>query len=666
MIRAELLLNTSLITVLLAIVLIAKVSTKHKGVIAAITTTFNALITSYLSIYVLTGSALEITFYAGSFLGNIPIKIDALSAWFILIINFTSTTGVFYGLAYMQKYQHQKKSLSLHWSCFIMFHLSMLWVCMLQNGFAFIIAWEIMSLSSMLLVIFEHNNPKTLRAGINYFVQMHLSVIFLSIGFIWAYFQTGSFSFDAIHAYWGTELNVWLFILFFIGFGLKAGFIPLHSWLPHAHPAAPSHVSGIMSGVIVKMGIYGILRMCTFVNSHFILLGEIILIVSILTALYGILHAAIHRDFKRMLAYCTIENIGIIGMGIGIGLIGMGNHSSLMVLLGFGSALLHTLNHSLFKSLLFFSAGSIYQQTHTREMDKLGGLYKQMPQTALLFLFGTIAICGMPPFNGFVSEFILYNGLIEGLKLGSIDQTIILMISLAGLCIVGGVSILAFTKTYGTIFLGNSRSDATFHAKEVGAKMLVPQYFIIAAMLSVAFFPAFYLNAIHKVLQVFTHLFISDGNLAIKFAPNISHISQYFLTLTGIVLLIWFVRNRMTNKLIQKVEPTWGCAYQGSAPKAQYTSKSFSKTLSKILNFLLIEKKQFREIKKGEIFPKKRSYTSVYVDFFEHRMIDFIIQRLIYTANYFKFIQNGRTQSYVIYGITFILVVLMVSFFYFI
>ena len=585
MIRAGLLLNTSIITVLLAIVFISMASSRQKGIIASIVTIINSLTTSYLAITVLMSSAIDISFYAGSFLRNIPVKIDALSAWFILIINFTSLTGVFYGMGYMQHYEKQKNSLSLHWSSFILFHLSMLWVCMLQHGFAFLIAWEIMSLSSMLLVIFEHNNPKTMRAGINYFVQMHISVVLLSIGFIWAYFQTGSFSFEALQTYWGSNFGIGLFIVFFLGFGLKAGFIPLHSWLPHAHPAAPSHVSGIMSGVIVKMGIYGIFRMCSFVSSQYVLLGEITLILSLLTALYGILHAAIHRDFKRMLAYCTIENVGIIGMGIGIGLIGIGNNSGLMMFLGFGSALLHTLNHSLFKSLLFFSAGSVYQQTHTREMDKLGGVVKQMPQTALLFLLGAIAICGIPPFNGFVSEFILYNGLIEGIKQNSIDQTIVLVIGFAGLCVVGGVSVLAFTKTYGTIFLGSPRSEAVKHAKEVSSKMLIPQYVIVVAMLSVAFFPAFYINAISKVLLVFTHAPSAISQQSPGFISNVSQINLYFIALVGVIIVVWFLRSRTVKTLPQESNVTWGCAYTGQRSKGTIHGQVVLETTEQNLKF---------------------------------------------------------------------------------
>ncbi|MDX9696445.1 MAG: proton-conducting transporter membrane subunit, partial [Bacteroidales bacterium] len=436
----------------------------------------NAILTSIPAIHVLTSGKIEILLSGISLIGEIPIRIDSLSAWFILIINFTGITGVFYGLGYMKSYSDQKPNLTLHWLLYLLFHSSMLWVCMVQNSIVFLIVWELMSLSSLFLVIFDHQNSKTLKAGLNYLVQMHIGVALLTVAFIWVYLSTGSLDFAAIAQFFQTHSNIWLFLLFFIGFGIKAGFIPFHSWLPHAHPAAPSHISGVMSGVIVKLGIYGIFRMITFLQTDFLILGELILGVSVMTGLYGIINSAVHRDFKKMLAYCTIENIGIIGIGIGLGLIGLGNGNNILVILGFGGALLHTLNHSLFKSLLFFSAGSVYQQTHTRDMEKLGGLIRNMPQTAFLFLIGALAIGGLPPFNGFVSEFILYKGMLEGISSSNMYHVILIIIAFAGLSTMGGLSILVFTKSFGTIFLGSPRTELHHTPAEVSLLMRVPQF----------------------------------------------------------------------------------------------------------------------------------------------------------------------------------------------
>lgn len=660
--ESGLLLNISLIFTFAAIFVLTISPQKYKSFIVSSTVVINVIITSLIAIFAIRGNTIDLLLNAGLFWGDIPIRIDGLSAWFILLINFTSLTGVFYGNGYLKAYSSTNTKITLHYIWYILFHLSMVWVTIIQHSLVFLIAWEVMSLSSMLLVIFDQHKPTTLKAGINYLVQMHISVMFLTIGFIWVYFQTGSFSFDAIQVFFGSNNNIWLFLIFFIGFGIKAGFIPLHSWLPHAHPAAPSHVSGVMSGVIVKLGIYGIFRIITFLKADFVILGEIVITISVLTGIYGILNAAVHRDFKRMLAYCTIENIGIIGIGIGLGLMGIGNGSAILYYLGFGGALLHVLNHSLFKSLLFYSVGSVFQQTHTRDMEKLGGLIKVMPKTATLFLIGAIAIGGIPPFNGFVSEFILYSGLLEGLKSNSLTQISLLVLTLAGLSIVGGLSILTFTKAFGTIFLGNQRQVLNHKPKEVSQSMLLPQYLIVAVMLSVAFFPKIYLNTIGLVLENMgaKMVFVGTARLA-DYSNSIANINGYSLLFVAIIGVSWLGRAIVLKNKSQKTQPTWGCAYVAPDSKMQYTGKSYSKSLGKIFNFILIEKKNYKELKAGETFPKGRKHTSQYFDFFEYRFINNIVHRLVYAVNYFKFIQNGKVQSYVLYGIVFMLAIFVLT-----
>lgn len=659
---SNLLLNISLIYTLLAIFFLGLVPLKFKSSVASFTVLINAGITSFLAVQALNGNLVDIILYSSPLFGDIPLRIDPLSAWFILLINFTSLTGIFYGNGYLKAYQTTNSKINLHYFSFILFHLSMLWVSMLQHSLAFLLAWEIMSLSSMLLVIFDHEKASTIKAGINYLVQMHLSVILLSIGFIWVYFQTGSFSFDAMHSFFGVGNNLWLFLIFFAGFGIKAGFIPLHTWLPYAHPAAPSHVSGVMSGVIVKLGIYGLFRIITFLKADFLILGELLISISVLTGIFGILNAAVNRDYKRMLAYCTIENIGIIGIGIGLGLIGMGLGSAPLYFLGFGGALLHVLNHSLFKSLLFFSAGSVYRQTHTRDMEKLGGLIKYMPKTASLFLIGAIAISGIPPFSGFVSEFLLYSGLIKGLSASPLNQMSLLVLSIASLSLIGGLAVLTFTKTFGIIFLGSPRSTFEKPIKEVPLSMLLPQYLIVAVMISIAMIPKFYLNILSQILQNLNPAgnFFGNSNLS-DFANPIANINIYFLILIGIVILIWQIRKLALKSKRQVIESTWGCGYAAPNTRMQYTGKSFSKSLGKIFNFIMIEEKQFTELTKGEIFPQRRHHSSAYFDIFEYRIIDIFTDKLLLAVNYFKFIQNGRVQSYVLYGILFMLVVFLLT-----
>ncbi|HAN17388.1 MAG TPA: hypothetical protein DCQ24_01835 [Bacteroidales bacterium] len=640
---------------------------RFRGNVTGIFVFITAMLTSIPAIHVLTLNKIEFAISGISLIGNIPVRIDSLSAWFILIINLTSLTGVVYGLGYMKPYGDQKSNLTLHWIQYLLFHSSMLWVCMVQNSIVFLIVWELMSLSSLMLVIFDHQNSKTLKAGLNYLVQMHIGVAILTAAFIWVYLSTGSLDFAAIAQFFQTHSNIWLFLLFFIGFGIKAGFIPFHSWLPHAHPAAPSHISGVMSGVIVKVGIYGILRMITFLSTDYLILGELILGLSVLTGLYGIINSAIHRDFKKMLAYCTIENIGIVGIGLGLGLIGLGNGNNIMIILGFGGALLHTLNHSLFKSLLFFSAGSVYQQTHTRDMEKLGGLIHAMPQTAFLFLIGALAIGGLPPFNGFVSEFILYKGMLEGISSSNMYHVILIIISFAGLSIIGGLSILVFTKSFGTIFLGTQRTKLHSEPVEASLSMRLPQYLIIGIMLLIGIFPSFFFSYTSQiVITSFPGLEnINSGSLT-PFINNLSLVGIYATVFLVLIALVYFTRLLLNKKNLTQTSPTWGCGYVAPRASMQYTSKSYSKTLGKLLGFIVTEKKKYTELESSEIFPEERKHSAYYVDFFENRIIEKITNRLQYFMNLFQFIQNGSTQMYIIYGLFFIVIVFLGTLFNFI
>jgi len=656
------LINSSWIIALLAMVAIYFAPAKMKAHTAALAVVANAIVTGWLAISALTGHVVNFVFYGGNLFGDVLVRVDELSAWFLLIINFTCLTGVFFGSGYLKTSDSSPKKLNLHWMLFVLFQLSMLWVCMIQHGLVFLIIWEVMSLSSVLLVIFDNNNPKIIKAGISYLVQMHISIVFLTIGFIWLYFQTGSFSFDAFTVYFGSNSNIGLFLVLFIGFGLKAGFIPLHSGLLQGDPAAPSHIAGIMSGVLVKLGIYGIFRVASYLRSDYLLLGEIILTVSVATGLFGILNAAVHRNLKKMLAYCTIENIGTIGIGIGIGLIGLGNNTPVLYYLGFGGALMHVLNHSLFKSLLFFSSGSVAQQTQTSDMEKLGGLIKKMPRTGLVFLIAAIGVCGLPPFNGFISEFLIYSGLIEGVKIHDTNEMILFSVSLAGLSVIGGLSILTFTKSFGTVFLGNARKQLPVEPHEVSLQMLVPQYAIIALMISVAIFPAFYLQVIGNVIMSLTKgVIIPQPAGFTNYLSILQNISNYSILFICIVGIFWGIRYKLLSTRSKVIQPTWGCAYAAPTSKIQYTGKSFSKTLSKMFNFIVIERKQYTELKAGEIFPEERKHASHYHDFFEFRFIHVITNQLIYAANYFKFIQNGRIQSYVLYGIVFILTIFILT-----
>jgi len=655
---SEFLLLLHVIILLAGCIAILFISDRIKPIVAVTSAILISIIGGLIALESIRNKGTEVIFSLGSFIGEVPIRIDSLSAWFILIISFVTLTGVLYGAGYLKAYKPLSSITSLHWMFFLLFQSSMLWVTMVQNGIAFIIAWEIMSVSSLFLVLFDHTNTRVLKAGINYMIQMHLSVVFLTIAFIWVYFKTGTWDFKGIETYFVNFPNIGLFVLFFIGFGLKAGFIGLHTWLPHAHPAAPSHVSGVMSGVIVKMGIYGIFRVLSYLKADYLILGEIIIGLSLFTGLFGIMNAAVHRDFKKMLAYCTIENIGIIGIGIGLGLIGIARNESVLYFLGFGGALLHVLNHSLFKSLLFYSAGSVYQQTHTRDMNKLGGLLRFMPQTGGIFLVGAIAIAGIPPLNGFISEFLIYSGLLHGIQSPGITQITLMIIALAGLSIIGGVSILTFTKTFSVLFLGSPRNKAEHNPHEVTSLMLIPQYLTIALMLMVAFLPSWFLKIPVQFLEgQLTNIVILENADVVKYSSLLKNVSLYSLFFVILIGSVAGLRFLITRKRFTEQSETWGCAYTAPNTRMQYTGKSYTKSFAKLFSFFLLERKEYVELKQKEVFPLRRKYSTHYSDIFEKKLINPFSKILNRFINVFTFIQNGRIQTYVIYGIAFIVIV---------
>ncbi|MBW6482672.1 MAG: hypothetical protein K0B10_06385 [Vicingaceae bacterium] len=626
------------------------------------------VITSWWAGSVLFGSEMQPLAFIQLAGNSIYLEIDKLSAFFIIIINFTVLTGIFYTKGYLKPYAEKKSKteFAIHYFNFVWLHFSMLLVSMIRDGLSFLIVWELMSISSFFLVLFESEKKETIKIGLNYLIQMHIGLVLIMSGFLLAYFQSNaSLGFEGVASFFSQHQPFLVFFLFFLGFGIKAGFIPIHTWLPHAHPAAPSHVSGVMSGVMVKLGIYGIIRVALLLKTDQLLIGEIIIIISILTGVFGILNASIHRDFKKMLAYCTIENIGIIGIGIGLFLVGEGLNNIPIMIIGLSGALLHTLNHSLFKSLLFYAAGSVYQQTHTRDMENLGGLIHQMPQTASLFLIGSLAIGGLPPLNGFISEFIIYNGLIDCLRQPGLVHSTLMMVALASIALIGGLSLLTFTKTFGTVFLGNPRKKLNHTPKEVELSMRIPQYIIVAFILCIGLFPQlFFIQLLDIVIGIVPAIKHTDVIAFYPMLDLIGIVGFYATIFLLLIIVVYFLRKLLTQQKIAVRKSTWGCGYVAPAVNMQYTGKSFSKSLSKLLNFIVLERKVYHEIEITTVFPTERSYQSHYLDFFEKTFLKPITNRLLYSMNYFVFIQNGKTHFYVLYGLLFILVIFLSTLFH--
>lgn len=624
------------------------------------------LLTSFWSYKVFSGTGGTLTVTCRiPFPDTVPqFVIDRLSAFFIVVINITVLVGLLYSKGYLKKYYTTKNSLrfSIHYFSYLWLYLSMLMVVMIRSGLSFLIAWEIMALSSFLLVIFDAEDTSVMKTGISYLIQMHAGMFFLLIAFLITAKETGEMSFDSLALYFSGHSNIFLFLLFFIGFGIKAGFIPLHTWLPQAHPAAPSHVSGVMSGVMIKMGIYGILRVLMSVQHDLTAIGLIILAVSVLSGIMGVMMAIVQHDLKRLLAYHSIENIGIIGIGTGLGTIGIGTGNNVMSLLGFGGALLHVLNHSLFKSLLFFNAGSVYNATHTRNTEQLGGLMKKMPYTSVLFLIGSLAICGLPPFNGFVSEFLIYSGMFKSLTSSGLYQSIVILGSLVALSLIGGLAIFCFTKAFGIAFLGEARSEKASRAEEVESSMIWPQFITVSLIVVIGLASPLFVNPVLKIISAAFNL-PDTGLLTASFIDNLTGISiaSGFFVLLVTLLLIY--RSFHLSSKIVGCGPTWGCGYTAPSPGLQYTSTSYAYNFNHLAKPVLQTKKIMDEIGEEEIFPRQRLFRFESEDVYKKYLIDKPVDLISGLLKRIAVMQTGRIQDYILYAFVFMLVVLILTWF---
>jgi len=534
----------------------------------------------------------------------------------------------------------------------------------MQNFLVFLVAWELMTVSGFILVIYDHEKPSTITAGLNYFIQSHISVLMLITGFIWAGSSVSSYDMAVIISSLKNKPSLngsYPFILIFIGFAFKAGFLPLHTWLPRAHPAAPSHISGVMSGVIIKMGIYGILRVLPMYQGGMVQIGRLILILSAATALYGVIMAIIQHNLKKLLAYHSIENIGIIGMGIGVGAIGTGMGNPAVALAGYCGALLHTLNHSLFKSLLFFTAGTVYRKAHTVNIEELGGLGKRMPYTAFMFLIAALAITGFPPFNGFISEFLIYSSMYTGMTEGNLHLSMVFFYCIFALVMVGGLAFICFTKAFGIVFLGTPRHELPYDCGEAEIWALVPQAIIVAAIMAIGLFPApFIMALVSKPALAMMPGMSGAAELLLPVNNTMGSISAGSMILIIICasvygLKLWITRNEKVRR-----SPTWGCGYTGSSPKLQYTATSFVKSYTEIASPLL--RIHIKESKITGIFPSKGFFHTHSYDKIEEILIDHNLLRVAKFMNLFGFLQNGFIQYYILYGVIFIIAIMGFTF----
>jgi formate hydrogenlyase subunit 3/multisubunit Na+/H+ antiporter MnhD subunit len=566
------------------------------------------------------GAALGVAGAVGALSGDVPtwtapwmtpgaslsIRVDGLSALFLLPILIVPALGSVYGLGYWPQAERRAQSVRLQ----LFYGLvtgAMTLVCVAANAILFLAAWEVMALSGFVLIMTEHERTETQRAAFVYLAAAHVGNLALFALFAILGRTAGSLEFAAMaNLAPATAAGTWIYALALGGFGLKAGLVPLHFWLPGAHAAAPSHVSALMSGVLLKTGIYGILRVTGFFDAPPPAWGATLLVAGAVSAVLGVGFALAQHDLKRLLAYHSVENIGIIAMGMGLALLGRTYHQPALVVLGFSGAVLHVINHATFKGLLFLGAGAIQHATGTRELDHLGGLSRAMPVTAALFLVGATAISGLPPLNGFASEWLVYLGAMQATFAPATSPLQLALVAVPALALVGGLAAACFAKVFGTVFLGQARGH--LHGHEAAATMLAPMAILAGVCALIGLFPMVFLRALSSAAAQWARL--PDGladDLAVggvRAAARISLIAAALLLALG-ALLLWR-RSRLGP--VQPLAPTWGCAFAKPTPRIQYTGSSFADLL--VLRFAWVFFTKMRVVLPVGPFPKRAAFDS--------------------------------------------------------
>ncbi len=589
--------------------------------------------------------------------GSFFVQVDALSGFFLLPILALSVAAALYGSRYLMAYR-ARKNLGSSWFFFNLLVASMVLVAVARNGVLFLVAWEVMSLASFFLVTFEDERESVREAGWTYLVATHLGTAFLLALFLLLGRQTGSLDFDRIAAspLSGAAGAGVAFLLALIGFGTKAGFMPFHVWLPEAHPAAPSHVSALMSGVMIKTGIYGLLRTLTFLGEPAAWWGWLLIGIGLASGILGVLFALAQHDLKRLLAYHSVENIGIIALGLGTGLIGLALHQPVLAVLGLGGGLLHVLNHALFKGLLFLGAGAVAHATGTRDIDSLGGLIRRMPWTASLFLVGAVAICGLPPLNGFVSEFLIYLGAFKGM--GQPGVSVWSAGVIAGLAIIGCLATACFTKAFGIVFLGEPRSECARQGHEVGWAMRAPMIALALGCVTVGFCAPQVVGAMKPVIVGITGL--SDGEAARGLATATESLRSVIPASVVFVLVVGFLlvlRRRLLAGREVTVSGTWDCGYAQPTPRMQYTASSFAQPLTDMFRFFL--RTQHRLQAPEGFFPAHASLHTETEDLFHQKLYRPAFRGIEWLLLRLHWLQQGRVQFYILYVAATLLILLV-------
>lgn len=555
----------------------------------------------------------------------INLRIDPLSAFFLLFSIPMTLLGSIYAKGYLAPYFEKRRNAGIHFALLNMVSLSYILIYTVENGIAFLLGWELAAVSAWLLVIWDYRNQKIRFAGFNYLVSTHVGLLVLIAAFVLLHSSSGSFdfnSFAAVLSESGPRRNI-IFLLLVTSFALKAAFFPFHTWLPRAHSAAPAHISALMSGVINRAGLYGILRFTLIMGMPDLWMGWYLIAFSFSSAFIGVLYTVTQRDIKRVLGYSSTEHVGIAGIGIGLGYLGFVWKQPALIAFGFSGAVLNILNHALFKCLLFYAAGCVYRMTHTVDLERLGGLIKKMPQTAALYLIGGLAISAVPPFNGFISEFLIYNGLLRDWHVTGLSQ--IALVAGAGLLsLIGAISAIAIVRSFGISFLGALRDPKCEPAGEAPVSMRIPMGIHALGIIILGFIPVLSFKIVMKT----TELFLIHGDSAGLNRQALDQLSDSLVPLSYIgallmftILFIWFVRKFLMAGASRR-HVTWACGYNAISTRMQYTGSSFSEPFIDVFRSLL--RRLTRENLPRGLFPVTAYLNTHFVDAIERRMFKVI------------------------------------------
>lgn len=586
--------------------------------------------------------------------GEFAVRIDAIAALFLLPVLVVPALGAIFAIGYWPAGDQPQSARRLALVYGVLAG-SMVLVVAAADGVLFLVAWEVMALAAYFASTVDEDDPAVRRAGWVYLVATHAGTLCLIAMFALWHHATGSFALEPAGPIPAGIASA-IFVLAVVGFGFKAGLMPFHVWLPGAHANAPSHVSAVMSGVMLKMGIYGIVRISGLLATAPPWWGAALLATGAMTGLFGIAFAIAQQDLKRLLAYSSIENVGIIAVGLGLALLGRSLGRPEWVILGFSGALLHVLNHALFKPLLFLGAGTVIHATRTRTIDRLGGLAKAMPMTGAAFLLGAVAICGLPPLNGFVGEWLIYLGLFRMVELGGNRGSALAAAAAATLAMIGALAVVCFVKLVGTLFLGSARTEDARGAHDPERSMSAPIAALGTACVALGLLPATAAPLLERSVLAWTR-WPALGDHSLAALVPLGRVSSLGAGLVVLAALLAAALRTLPRSHAVGAAPTWDCGYARPTARMQYTGSSFGQTATGLVHFVLWPVIH-RPVVRGP-FPRAARFRTRILDTLLDRGIVPVLGAAARGLPRLRARMPGTTQWYVLYVLATMIVLLV-------